>query len=142
VSALYKIVVADDHTMVRHGLRRCLDKHSDLCVVGEARDGQELLSLLRDLTPDLVILDISMPIISGLEAAREITRRHPGVKILVLTMHKSREYLHQALAAGVHGYLLKENALTDLLSAIETIRRGENYISPLMAKEYPVFEFL
>jgi DNA-binding NarL/FixJ family response regulator len=77
-----------------------------------------------------------MPKLSGLEAARRIVKTKPEVKILILTMHKSREYLQQALAAGIHGYLLKENALTDLTAAIRTIRRGENYISPLMVTEF------
>jgi DNA-binding NarL/FixJ family response regulator len=131
----YKILLADDHILVREAVKHSLEKLSDLEVVGEAQDGLELLGLLNRLTPDLIILDVSMPKLSGLEAVREIKKHLPAVKIMMLTMYKSVEYLHQAITSGVHGYLLKENALADLHGAIETIRRGGTYISPLIAGE-------
>jgi DNA-binding NarL/FixJ family response regulator len=131
----YKIVLADDHSLVREAVKLSLEKHPDLEVIGEAQDGLELLGLLKHLAPDLVILDVSMPNLSGLEAVGEIKKLLPGVKIMMLTMYKSGEYLHQAITSGVHGYLLKENALADLHGAIQTIRRGGTYISPLIAGE-------
>jgi DNA-binding NarL/FixJ family response regulator len=124
----YRIVLADDHVLLRQGLKKILEVRDDLRVVGEAGDGLELLELLKETTADMVILDISMPHLSGIEAAQEIRRRHPGMKILVLSMY--REYLFRAVSAKVDGYLLKENADTELFSAIEKIRQGGSYVSP------------
>lgn len=124
----YRIVHADDHPMVRQGLGRIINGVAGLAVIGEAGDGLELLSLLKTVTPHMVILDISMPNLSGIEAVRAIKKIYPEVKILVLTMY--REYLHQALSAGADGYLLKEDADQDLFSAIEHIRQGRVYLSP------------
>jgi DNA-binding NarL/FixJ family response regulator len=104
-------------------------------VVGEAGDGLELLRLLRDIHPHLVIMDISMPNLQGLEAIREIKIVNPGVKVLILTMHKDREYLYHALTAGAEGYLLKEDADGELMSAIETLRKGGTFISPLLSAQ-------
>lgn len=129
----YLIVLADDHTMFRRGVRRILEEMPDLHVIGEAGDGLELLALLKKVKPHLVILDISMPRLRGLEATREIKALHPQVKVLILTMHKDREYLYHALSAGAAGYLLKEDADTELALAVRTIRRGKIYLSPLIA---------
>ena len=129
-----RIVIADDHFLIREGLRSILERETDLQVVGEAEDGLELLFLLDHLKPDLVILDISMPNLQGIETARLIKMRHPEMKILVLTMHREREYAVAAAAAGVEGYLLKEDAPKDLLFAIEKIRRGKGFVSPILAK--------
>ena len=118
----YQIVLADDHPLFREGIKRVMEAIPDLEVVGEAGDGLELLTLMQGTTPDMLILDITMPNLQGIEAAQEIKRLYPGVKILILTMHKSREHLCRALGAGAEGYLLKENAYADLVSAIETIR--------------------
>jgi DNA-binding NarL/FixJ family response regulator len=101
-------------------------------VVGEAGDGVELLEILEEITPELVILDISMPRLKGLAAAQKIRQFYPDVKVLILSMHRSKEYLSQALAAGVHGYLLKEDADVALFAAIEIIRKGNVFISPLL----------
>ena len=128
----YRIVLADDHFLIRQGLRRILEGKGDLEVVGEAADGVELLFLLNKLKPHLVILDISMPNLQGIETARQIKMNYPGMKILILTMHAEREYLYQAIYAGVEGYLLKEDAQKDLLSAIETIRQGKGFLSPIL----------
>ena len=132
----YHIVLADDHDMMRQGLRRMLEGKSDLEVIGEAADGLELLNLLDSyqLTPHLVILDITMPNLGGIEATRRIKMTYPEVKVLILTIHKDQEYLHEAFSAGAEGYLLKEDVQTELFPAIETIRRGGVYVSPLLSE--------
>jgi DNA-binding NarL/FixJ family response regulator len=130
----YHILLADDHVLLRQGLKIIIEKMADLKIVGEVGDGLELLQLLKKLTPHLIILDISMPHLRGLEAIREIKAIHPAVQVLVLTMHKDREYLHEAIAAGAQGYLLKEDADTELFSAIQAIRRGKLYLSPFFSK--------
>ena len=129
----YRIVLADDHALFRQGLRKIIEGVADLEVAEEAGDGLELLSLLQTTIPHLVILDISMPRLRGIEAVREVKKRFPAVKVLVLTMH--REYLHQALSAGAEGYLLKEDADRELFSAIDKIRQGRIYISPRLREE-------
>jgi DNA-binding NarL/FixJ family response regulator len=131
---IYHILLADDHVLLRQGLRNIIEKVGALKIVGEAGDGLELLRLLKKLTPHLIILDISMPHLRGLEAVREIRAGHPAVKVLMLTMHKDKEYLHEAISAGAHGYLLKEDADTELYSAIKTIREGKLYLSPFFSK--------
>jgi DNA-binding NarL/FixJ family response regulator len=130
----YQIVLADDHVLLRQGLKRILQGTADLEVVGEASDGLELLRLLNQLTPDMIILDISMPNLRGIEAIHEIKTLHPDVIVMILTMHKEKEYLYQAVSAGVDGYLLKEDADTELFSAIEKIRQGKFYLSPHLSE--------
>jgi DNA-binding NarL/FixJ family response regulator len=133
----YRIVVADDHALFRQGLKSILGGAADLEVVGEAGDGLELLNLLNlsKLAPHLVILDISMPNLRGIEAIGEIKMIHPNVKILIVTMHKDKEYLLQSLAAGADGYFLKKDADTELFAAIEKIRDGKDYVSPQLSEE-------
>jgi DNA-binding NarL/FixJ family response regulator len=121
--------------LVRQGLKRILDGARDLEVVGEAGDGLELLELLNHSNPDMVILDVSMPKLRGIEAIHEIKTMRPGVSILMLTMHKDKEYLYLALSAGAKGYLLKEDADRDLFSAIEKVRQGRTYVSPNLSEE-------
>jgi DNA-binding NarL/FixJ family response regulator len=104
-------------------------------VVGEVSDGLQLLDLLKKLPVNMVIMDISMPHLPGIEATKEIKKNYPEVKVLILTMHKKKEYLNDALAAGADGYLLKEDAAKELLSAVQKIRRGEIYVSPLLSAE-------
>jgi DNA-binding NarL/FixJ family response regulator len=132
---MYRIVLAEDHVLVREGIKKIIEAFADLQVVGEAADGLQLLEILKNLAVDMVILDISMPNLPGLEAAREIKKRYPGVKILILTMHKKKEYLNDAIVAGTDGYLLKEDAPKELLNAIERIRQGMIYVSPLLSGE-------
>jgi DNA-binding NarL/FixJ family response regulator len=134
----YQIVLADDHLMFRNGLKRIIEESKELLVIGEANDGIELLNLLKKSAPDMVILDLSMPRLRGLEAAHEIKTLYPEVKILILTMHKSKEYLMQALSSRADGYLLKEDTDGELIAAIDTIRRGKIYISPLLAEELTI----
>ena len=131
----FKILLADDHVMFRRGIKSIIQRMDNVEVVGEAGDGLELLKLLKDIRPHLVILDISMPKLQGLEATQEIKSLDPEVKVLILSMHKEREYIHHALTAGAEGYLLKEDADGELISAIETLRRGGTFISPLLSTQ-------
>jgi DNA-binding NarL/FixJ family response regulator len=131
----YRIVLADDHVMFRQGIKRIIEETQGLEVVGEASDGFELLNLLNELKPDIVFLDISMPNMRGIEATREIKSLHPDVKVLILTMHRKKEYLYHAVSAGAQGYLLKEDSDVELFSAIETIRKGGFYVTRLLAGE-------
>lgn len=119
--------------MFRQGVRRILEGAPDLEVVGEADDGLALLALLEQWTPHLVVLDIAMPQMRGLEAIPEIKAMHPLLKVLMLTMHKERAYLRKAMAAGANGYLLKEDAESDLFGAIDKVRQGAAYVSPRLS---------
>ena len=131
----YRIVLADDHVMFRQGIKRIIQETEGLEVVGEANDGFELLGLLKRVEPDMVLLDISMPNIRGIEATREIRSLYPQTKVLILTMHKRKEYLYDAIAAGAQGYLLKEDSDVELFSAVKTIRKGGFYVTRLLAGE-------
>ena len=131
----YSIILADDHVLVRQGLKRILEEMPGLEVVGEANDGLELLALLSRRVPDMVILDIFMPNLRGIEAIYEIKKLHRDIKILILTMHTDKEYLYLALSSGAKGYLLKEDADKELFSAIEKVRQGKTYISPHFSEE-------
>jgi DNA-binding NarL/FixJ family response regulator len=129
----YGIVLADDHKMFRQGVKMIIDETDDLEVIGEADDGLELLELLKKLSPQMVIMDISMPKMRGVEATREIKIVNPGMKILILTMHRNKELLYHCFSAGAEGYLLKEDTDTELFSAIEAIRTGRSYVSPILS---------
>jgi DNA-binding NarL/FixJ family response regulator len=126
----YRVILADDHNLVRSGLRKILEEKADLEVASEVGDGLELLSALKKINPDLIILDVSMPNLRGIEAIPEIRHVRPTVKVLMLTMHREVEYLYQAISAGADGYLLKDDAERELFSAIDNIRSGKIYISP------------
>jgi DNA-binding NarL/FixJ family response regulator len=128
----YKIILADDHVLVREGIKRIIQEDPELSVIDETSDGLELLRRLEETTPDMIIIDISMPGLGGIEAIKIIKELYPRLKILVLTMHKSKEYLYVTMNNGADGYLLKEDANDILHSAIKTIRRGETFISPLI----------
>lgn len=130
----YRIVLADDHTIVRQGIKRMIEGVAGLTVVGEASDGIELLNLLKLLDADLVILDISMPNLRGIEATCELKKIFPDVKVLVLSMYKDRELLYQAISSGADGYVLKEDSDKELYSAIKKVRQGKIYISPRLTE--------
>jgi DNA-binding NarL/FixJ family response regulator len=130
--ARYHIVLAEDHREFRRLLRQEVERGEDLQVIGEAEDGQELLELLEQVNPDLVILDISMPNLGGLEAAQHLKQRHPHVKFLFLSMHKKKAYVQQARILGAAVYVLKEEMDQSLLPAICQIRAGKTYISPIL----------
>jgi DNA-binding NarL/FixJ family response regulator len=128
-------VLADDHALFRGGVKRIIKEHADLEVIGEAGDGLELMQLLKKSNPNIVILDISMPNLRGLEAAREIKKMYPQIRILLLTMHKKKEFIQQGIAGGADGFILKEEADEVLLQAILAIRQGKRFISPLLSQE-------
>ena len=129
----YTIILADDHAMLREGIRKIIERIEGALISGEVNDGLELLELLKKSSPNLVILDISMPNLRGLEAIREIKKTYPQVKVLVLTMHKKKEFLRQALRDGADGFLLKEDAGSELIRAVQTVRNGGKYLSPLLS---------
>jgi DNA-binding NarL/FixJ family response regulator len=129
----YTIVLADDHAMFREGIKKIIERIEDTLISGEVNDGLELLELLKRSNPNLVILDISMPNLRGLEAIREIKRTYPQIKVLVLTMHKKKEFIRQALRDGADGFLLKEDAGGELIRAVQTVRNGGMYLSPLLS---------
>ncbi len=131
----YRIVLTDDHVLFHSALRKLLDGVRDFEVIGEANDGLELLQLLKRVSPHLVVLDISMPNLRGIEAIPEIRAIHPRVHILILTMHRERAYFLKALSAGANGYLLKQDAQEQLFAAIESIRKGKRYVSPKLSDE-------
>ena len=130
-----RILLADDHTIVRHGIKKMIEEMPDLTVIGEANDGLELLALMNTLNADLVILDISMPNLRGIEAIQKLRRISPRVKILILTMYKDHELLHEAISSGARGYVLKEDSDKELYSAIEKVRNGGVFISPRLMEQ-------
>jgi Response regulator containing a CheY-like receiver domain and an HTH DNA-binding domain len=125
-----RILLADDHTILRAGLRMMLNAQPDMDVIGEAQDGRQALQEVQRLQPDVVLMDITMPDMNGIEATKQIKRIQPDVKILVLTMHEHDEYVFQALRAGASGYMLKEALDTELITAIHVIKSGQFYLSP------------
>ncbi len=129
----YQVVLADDHIMFRLGMKKILEEMGEIEIVGEADDGHQLLRLLKKVTPRMVILDISMPNIRGIEATREIKMSYPLIKVVVLTMHNNMEYLRHAMSAGADAYVLKQDAGTELFTAIDQVRSGNVYISPVFA---------
>ena len=131
----YRVILADDPDLVRRGLKLILEENPNLEIAAEVGDGLELLSVLQKINPDLIILDVSMPNLRGIEAIPEIRRIRPNAKVLMLTMHKEEDYLYQAISAGANGYLLKEDAEKELFSAIDHIKNGKIYISPGLADQ-------
>lgn len=136
-----RILLADDHTILRAGLRMMLNAQPDMEVVGEAQDGRQAITEAQRLQPDVVLMDITMPDMNGIDATRQIKRMLPETKVLVLTMHENDEYVFQALRAGAAGYMLKEAADTDLISALRVIQSGQFYLSP-MAQSVMVGDYL
>ena len=129
-----RILIADDHAVLRAGLRLLLDGQEDMQVVDEAGDGWQTVEKAVSLKPDIVLLDITMPGLSGLEAARQIRQRAPEVKLLVLTMHDDEAYLRQFLQIGAAGYIVKKAADTELVAAIRAVNRGESFIHPSLTR--------
>ncbi len=129
-----RVLLVDDHTIVRQGLRALLDSHEDIEVVGEAENGRQAFEKAEQLIPDIVVLDITMPNLNGIEATRQIKKLNLEIKVIVLTVHDSEEYVHQVLQAGASGYLLKESAVSDLVSAINAVRKGDIFLSPTISK--------
>lgn len=129
-----RVLIAEDHAIVREGIRMILDAEPDFEVVGEAKDGEEAMQLARTLRPDVVVMDISMPHVSGVEATREIKRTLPDTHILILTMHEEESYVFQLLQLGASGYVLKRAAATDLVDAVRAASRGEAFLYPSVAR--------
>ncbi|MDO8735806.1 MAG: response regulator transcription factor [Thermoleophilia bacterium] len=129
-----RILLADDHAILRAGLVRLLSEEPDIEVVGEADNGREAVQKVQELHPDIVLMDIGMPVMNGMEATKQIKKRDSDVKILVLTMHDNEEYLFQVLQAGASGYVLKKAADSDLVNAIHVVSRGDCFLYPSAAK--------
>ena len=129
-----RVLLADDHTLVRAGVRKLLESMAEVEVVGEADDGRKVLLLAEQLQPDLVLMDLSMPGLTGLEATARLLKAWPKTRVLVLSMHQNDEYVRQALRSGALGYLLKDAAPEELESAVKAVLRGQTYISPAVAK--------
>ena len=132
-----KVFIADDHTIVCDGLRALLETQPDMQVVGTADDGREALQLISRLEPDVAIMDIAMTELNGIEATRTITQRHPGTRVLVLSMYSSAEHIHRALQAGAKGYLLKTSAGKEVIHAVRAVHSGTRYLSQKIADTAP-----
>jgi DNA-binding NarL/FixJ family response regulator len=129
-----RILITDDHTIVRQGLRKLLDEEEGFEVVGEATDGRDSVAKAMDLMPDIVLMDLSMPGLTGLEAARQIVKRLPKTRVLILSMHKNEAYVLQALQAGASGYILKDSASEEVVTALRSVHRGDSYLSPSISR--------
>ena len=128
------VLLVDDHTVVRQGLRALLRSEEDIDVIGEAENGRQAVMLVRKSTPDVVVMDVAMPLLNGLEATRQILKLAPGTKVLVLTSYGDDECVEQLMQAGAAGYLIKQTAAQDLLKAIREVQRGNAFFSPAIAK--------
>ena len=125
-----RVLLVEDHTIVRKGLRALLEGQSDILVVGEAEDGRQALEQVQQILPDVVLMDIGMPGLNGLEATRQIKHQFPKTKVVVLTMHTNAEYIFNVLQAGASGYLIKQAATEEVISAIRAAYHGESFLSP------------
>ncbi len=125
-----RILVADDHGVVRKGLRLILERHDGLEVIGEAADGREAVRLAEELSPDIVIMDVGMPRLNGIDATAQILHRNPGAGVIILSMHSDEGYIVRALSAGAKGYLLKDSAEEDLIQAVRIVAQGRPFFSP------------
>ncbi len=130
-----RVLIVDDHDLVRAGIKALLEKSTDIEVVGEAGDGREALTMIAKLLPDVVLLDISLPELNGLEVALKIRHDFPGVRVLFLSMHTNEEYVAQALKIGASGYLLKRATTGELEFAVRSAQRGETFLSPAVSKK-------
>jgi len=129
------VLLADDHTLVRQGLRVLLEAQADIAVAGEAGNGREAVQLSRSLRPDVVVMDIAMPLLNGLEATRQILAELPSTRVLILSSYSDEEYVHQLTESGAAGYLLKQAAVADLVTAIREAMRGKAFFSPAITKQ-------
>ena len=129
-----RILLADDHALVRSGLMALLEPNKDILVIGEAEDGEEAIRKTKELKPDVVVIDLSMPKISGIEAAKIITKECPEVRILVLTMHENEEYVYQIFRSGANGYILKNANRNEITTAIRAVAKGERFFSPRVSE--------
>ena len=128
-----RIVLADDHTLVRQGVRKILEDQENWTVVAEAQDGRELVKKVLEMQPDMVVVDVAMPLLNGIEATRQILRKLPSARVLMLSMHADEAYIIQSLEAGARGYLLKDSADSDLVRAVTAVVEGKSFFSPSVA---------
>ncbi|MBZ0156577.1 MAG: response regulator transcription factor [Alphaproteobacteria bacterium] len=128
-----KVLLADDHKIVRDGLRTLLQKNADIEVIAEAEDGRETVHLVKKLSPEIVVMDIAMPDLNGIEATRQIMAEHPGIKIIALSMHSDKRFVMEMLKAGASAYLLKDCAFEELILAIRAVTENKTYLSPGIA---------
>lgn len=128
------ILIADDHTLLRNGIRALLEDEQDMVIVGEANDGREAVKLAGQLKPNIILMDIAMPLLNGLEATRQIKREHPEINVLVLTMYDHEEYFRQMLEVGASGYIVKKAAANELVAAIRAVHNGEAVLSPAITR--------
>ena len=135
MNAKLRILIAEDHRTVREGIKLLVNAQNDMQVVGEANDGEMVLELAASLQPDIVLMDISMPVLNGLRATEHLHERHPDVKILVLTRHTDDAYLRQVIAAGANGYVLKQSAPSELINAIRTVSSGNSYLDASLTQK-------
>jgi len=135
-TAAYRIVLADDHALIRHGIKKIISQDKSLAIEGEVSDGEDLLKMLDQGVPDLVILDISMPKMSGIDLTELLKKRYPALKILMLTMHKNKQFFYRSMSAGADGYLVKSDSDEEILLAIRKIREDRTYISPFFADDF------
>jgi two-component system response regulator NreC len=129
----FRVLIADDHGIVRQGLRALLEKSDEVSVVGEAADGREAVRLAAELKPNIVVMDIAMPLLNGIDAAAQILGRDPDTGVIMLSMHADESYILRALNAGAKGYLLKDSAEGDILPAVRTVAMGRPFFSPVIA---------
>ncbi len=132
---IIRVLLAEDHTIVRKGLRSLLDAEADIEVVGEAEDGRQAVEKAQQLRPDIVLMDITMPGLNGLEATRQLKKYCPEVKVVALTVHTNEEYILQVLRAGADGYLVKQAAVEELILAIQAVCRGDSFLSPSISRK-------
>jgi two-component system, NarL family, response regulator NreC len=129
-----RILLADDHQLMRSGVRLMLEREADLAVVGEASDGREAVSMAKTLKPEVVVMDIGMPNLNGIEAAHQMTQDNPQLAIVMVSMHSDESYVLRALKAGARGYLLKDSAEADLIKAVHAVGSGKSFFSPVVSK--------
>ncbi len=131
------VLLADDHTVVRQGLRLLLEAEGDIEIVGEAENGRQAVQMTKKFLPDVVVIDIAMPLLNGLEATRQITKEVPSTRVLILSSYSDDEYVRQLTDAGAAGYLIKQTAANDLLKAIREAKKGNAFFSPAISKRLP-----
>ncbi len=129
-----RVLIADDHALIRDGLNKIisLDDDRNITIVGEASNGEEAVSLARELNPDVILMDINMPVINGIEASKTIKKSYPDIRIIILTIHDTKEYIYELMNLGVSGYVLKDTSSEELLRVIGKVAAGETYIDPRM----------
>ncbi|MEZ5398412.1 MAG: response regulator transcription factor [Bryobacteraceae bacterium] len=129
-----RILLADDHTVMRRGLRLLLEQEADFEIAGEAGDGREAVALAESVHPDVVVMDVGMPLLNGIEATRQISERIPGAHVVVLSMYSDESYVLRSLKAGARGYILKDSAEADLIRAVRAVREGKSFFSPRVSR--------